>query len=270
MAFLTTGAQALDYAPCHYGASKLMFRGPRRTLAGRYIAVIGGTETFGKFVPLPFVDQLEQSLAVPVVNLGIAHAGPDVLLGDDEIARIAAGAQAVVVQVVGALNQTNAFYTVHPRRNDRVLSVSARLRALFRELDFTDVHFTRHLVQNLRACCRTRFSVVASELQAQWVDRMIALLRRLGPQTVLMWAGSRPPMDWAGEEIGPRYPALVDEAMMAKAAAVAALQVEICPPVEWAGDSDVMQALAAEAGLPGMQAHRRIADALIPILRPFA
>jgi hypothetical protein len=270
MAFLTAGAEALDYAPCHYGASKLVFRGPRRNLAGRYIAVIGGTETFGKYVPLPFADQLEQALAVPVVNLGIAHAGPDVFLGDDEIARIAAGAAVVVVQVVGAHNQTNAFYTVHPRRNDRVLAVSARLRALFRELDFTDVHFTRHLVQSLRACCRTRFSVVVSELQAQWVDRTVALLRRLGPNTVLLWTGSQPPLDWAGDEIGPRYPAFVDRAMMARAADVATRAIQICPPAEGGMDADIMQALAAEAGLPGMRAHRRIADTLIPILRPFA
>jgi Domain of unknown function (DUF6473) len=269
MAFITAGAAALDYSPCHYGASKLVFRGPRRDLNGRYLVVIGGTETFGKFVPLPFADQLEQSLAMPVVNLGVANAGPDVFLGDDEIARIASGAVAVVVQVVGAHNQTNPFYAVHPRRNDRVLSVSPRLRSLYRDLDFTEVHFTRHLMQSLHAASRTRFAVVTAELQTLWVERMIALMRRLGPDIILMWTGSQPPKDLAGDEIGPRYPALVDRGMMARVARHAALQIEICPPAERGGGADVMQVLAAEAGLPGMRAHRRIADTLIPILRRF-
>jgi Domain of unknown function (DUF6473) len=269
MAFISAGAAALDYAPCQYGVSKLVFRGPRRNLSGRYLVVIGGTETFGKFVPLPFVDQLEQSLAVPVVNLGVANAGPDVFLGDDEIARIAQGAVAVVVQVVGAHNQTNRFYAVHPRRNDRVLSVSSRLRHLYPEVDFTEFHFTRHLMQSLQVTSRTRFAVVVAELQTLWVERMIALMQRVGPNIVLMWTGSQPPKDMAGDEIGPRYPALVDRGMMAKVARHAALQIEICPPAEHGEGADVMQILATEAGLPGMRAHRRIADTLIPILRRF-
>lgn len=269
MAFISAGAAALDYAPCHYGVSKLVFRGPRRNLSGRYLVVIGGTETFGKYVPLPFVDQLEQALAVPVVNLGIANAGPDVFLADDEIARIAQGAAAVVVQVMGAHSQTNPFYAVHPRRNDRVLSVSPRLRNLYREVDFAEYHFTRHLVQSLHAVSGTRFAVVVAALQTLWVERMTALLTRLGPNTVLMWTGPQPPKNVAKDEVGPRYPAFVDRGMMARVARHAALQIEICPPAERVGGEDVMQAMAAEAGLPGMRAHRRIADTLIPVLRRF-
>jgi hypothetical protein len=269
MAFLTAGAAAPDYAPCHYGASKLVFRGPRRNLAGRYLAVIGGTETFGKYVSLPFVDQLEHSLGVPVVNLGVANAGPDVFLGDDEIARIAQGAAAVVVQVVGAHNQTNPFYAVHPRRNDRVLGVTPRLRALYPEVDFAEFHFTRHLVQSLQGVSRRRFAAVVAALQMSWVDRMIALIHRLGPHVILMWTGSQPPLNAAGDEVGPRYPAFVDAAMMARVARHTVRQIEICPPAERGEGEGAMQVMAAEAGLPGMRAHRRIADTLIPILRRF-
>ncbi len=269
MAFISAGAAALDYAPCHYGQSKLVFRGPCRNLSGRYLVVIGGTETFGKYVPLPFVDQLEQSLTVPVVNLGIANAGPDVFLADDEIARIAQGAAAVVVQVVGAHNQTNPYYAVHPRRNDRVLSVSPGLRNLYPDVDFAEFHFTRHLVQSLRAVSRTRFGVVVAELQALWVERMIALMHRVGPRTVLLWTGSQTPKDAADDEVGPTYPALVDRSMMEKVAQHARFQIEICPTAERGDKTDAMQALAVEAGLPGMRAHRRIADTLVPILRQF-
>ena len=54
MAYEYAGEAALDYFPCRYGQSKLLFRGPRRRLEGAYVAAIGGTETYGKFVPDPY------------------------------------------------------------------------------------------------------------------------------------------------------------------------------------------------------------------------
>jgi hypothetical protein len=267
MAYLTAGAGAPDYASCQYGASKLAFRGPQRSLAGRYVAVIGGTETFGKFVDQPFSDRLELALGLPVVNLGVANAGPEVFLADEEITRIAAGAQAVVVQIVGAQNQSNPFYTVHPRRNDRLLGVTQAMRGLFPEVDFTEYHFTRHLLQSLQAISRERFAVVVAQLQARWVERISALLRGVGGQTVLLWAGAMAPMADATGQIGPRYPALVDSAMIARVVPLAQRYLELCPPTERPGINDFQQNMAVEAGVLGLRGHRNIAERLVPVLR---
>jgi hypothetical protein len=267
MAYLTAGAGAPDYASCQYGASKLVFRGPQRNLTGRYIAVIGGTETFGKYVVQPFSDQLEAALGIPVVNLGISNAGPEVFLADEEVANITRRAQAVVVQMVGAHNQSNAFYTVHPRRNDRVLGVTPQLRALFPEVDFTEFHFTRHLLHSLHAAGRDRFALIVADLQTRWMERMEALLRRPGPCKVLLWAGPQVPMADASQQIGPRYPAFVDRAMVSRVAHQAQRYLELCPPAEHPATDDSMQMLAQEAGVLGLRGHRSIADRLVPVLR---
>jgi Domain of unknown function (DUF6473) len=267
MAYLTAGAGAPDFASCQYGASKLVFRGPQRSLVGRYVAVIGGTETFGKYVAQPFSDHLETALGVPVVNLGVANAGPEVLLADAEIARIATGAQAVVLQLVGAQNQSNRFYAVHPRRNDRLLGVTQTMRALFPEVDFTEFHFTRHLLQSLYRVNRERFALVVAELQDRWQDRTMALIQRLGPGSVVFWAAAQPPLTDASGQFGPRYPAFVDRAMVDRAAQLAPRFLELCPPVERPAPDDFLQHVAAEAGVMGLRAHRSVADRLVPLLR---
>ena len=46
MTYDALGAGALDYLPCRYGTSKLLFRGPRRPLKEPYIAFLSGTETY--------------------------------------------------------------------------------------------------------------------------------------------------------------------------------------------------------------------------------
>ena len=54
MAYEKLGGVSLNYDPCTYPDSKLMFRGPQRDLTSDYIAFLGGTETYGKFIAEPF------------------------------------------------------------------------------------------------------------------------------------------------------------------------------------------------------------------------
>ena len=80
MAYIFPGEGSLDYFPCHYGSSRILFRGPKRDTDRAYVAVLGGTEAYGKFVPDPFPDLLERDLGLAVANLGCMNAGPDVFL----------------------------------------------------------------------------------------------------------------------------------------------------------------------------------------------
>ena len=50
MTFAMTAPGALDYFPCRYGRSRVLFRGPRRPLDVPYVAFLGGTETYGRFL----------------------------------------------------------------------------------------------------------------------------------------------------------------------------------------------------------------------------
>jgi hypothetical protein len=62
-----------------------------------------------------------------------------------------------VVQVLAVQNLSNPYYTVHPRRNDRFLRASARLQNLYQDVDFTEFHFTRHMLQTLQMVSAPRF-----------------------------------------------------------------------------------------------------------------
>jgi hypothetical protein len=243
MAYEPPGALALDDAPCRYGAARVNFRGPPARLDGAYVAALGGAETFGKAVADPWPAQLGRRLGLPVANLGCAHAGPDLYLGEPDLVGIAARARLRILQVPGAMTVSNPFYTVHPRRNDRFVSASDRLRSLYPDVDFTEVHFTRHLVLTLFRRGPERFGPVAEALREAWLTRMGELLSAIGGPTVLLWIGTAPP---------PRHaspwgaPALVDASM-----------IEVLRPRV----AEVIEVMTPDAGVDigGPHAHEALA-----------
>jgi hypothetical protein len=194
-----------------------------------------------------------------------------VFLGDEEVLAMASGAAAVILQVPGAVNLSNRFYSVHPRRNDRFLRPGAELRALYPDLDLTEVHFTRHLLYLLRATGPHRFEVVAEALRAAWTDRMRALLSRIAAPVVLVWLSDRAPPA-AGRGTPDGEPPLVDAAMLAALASQAAETVEVSLDRAAPGDAEgkayaSLDRIAAE-GAPGPIAHAGAAAALARALRP--
>jgi Domain of unknown function (DUF6473) len=273
MAYAFPGEGALDYFPCRYGASRLLFRGPRRSLERPYIAFIGATETYGKYVPDPFPDLIEDEFGFGAVNLALVNAGIDAYLNDDAVLDIAKGAEAVVVQIMGAQNLSNRFYTVHPRRNDRFLGATPALKSLFRDVDFTEFNFTRHMIQGLMTVSPPRFEVVAEELRTAWVARMNELLVHLPKQrTLLLWLGrKRPPAEAQRTVLGPdplfvtadmisglkTHAAGYAEALVSEAAQLNGLSGMVFAPLE----------APAAAALPGPAAHRDMAEVVTAALK---
>jgi len=271
MAYAFPGAGALDYFPCRYGTSRLLFRGPRRSLDRPYVAVLGGTETYGKYVPRPYPALIEAQTGLRVVNLGCVNAGLDVYLNESAVTEVAAGAEVVVVQLVGAQNLTNRFYAVHPRRNDRFLGATPLLRSIFREVDFTEFNFTKHMLMSLHSVSPDRFETVAEDLRAAWVNRMQQLLKRLPTRIVLLWLAShRPPAARA------QVP-LTDDPLLVNADMVAAIRPYASAYAEVVGSpaarAQGMAGMAygpldapAAAGLPGPAVHEEVAAALAPVV----
>lgn len=222
----------LDYRACRYGTSRLLFRGPQRRLDPPYVAVVGGTETYGKFVERPFAALVEAEIGTPVVNFGAVNAGVDIFSIDETVLAACSRAQVTVVQVMGAHNLRNRYYAVHQRRNDRFLRASAPLRMLYPEVDFTDFHFTRHLIQTLHDIDPERFEAVRTELQEAWLARMNTMLRSIESPVVLLWLAERHPSqpsdlsltsdplfvtDAMLEELGPMIEAVVEAVPSASA-----------------------------------------------------
>ena len=271
MAYAFPGEGSLDYFPCRYGASRLIFRGPRRSLDRPYVVFLGGTETYGKYVPEPFPDLVEDEIGYGAVNLGCVNAGLDVFLAEDSVSQIAQRAEAVVLQVLGAVNLTNRYYLVHPRRNDRFIGATPLLKALFRDVDFTEFSFTRHMLRALQAASPDRFEVVAEELRAVWLQRMTRLLGQLPQRTVLVWMSEqRPPVQGRRADLT-GDPILVDAAMLAAVRPLAHSYVEVISS-QSAGSMGLegmafppLEAPAA-AALPGPAAHRDVARAVAEAL----
>lgn len=258
---------------CRYRGSKLQFRGPKRRPEGRnWVAFLGGTETFGKFIPRPFPVQVEAAVGRMCVNLGWSNAGPDVLLRDPGLLPLAGRAGAVVLAVPCACNLSNRYYRVHPRRNDRFVRATARLERLYPEVDFTAFHFTRHLLGHLSALSPARFAVVREELQLAWMERMGAALARLEAPVVLLWFSARAPTEGGARAAPEEDPALVTRLMLDRLAPRVrqVLEVTASPAARAAGTQGMvltpMEEPAARHML-GPAAHREAAAALAPVVR---
>lgn len=195
MAYENLSESLLDYYPCRYGKSKLLFRGPKRKLDQPYVAYLGGTQTYGKFIEKPYSDIVEELCGVMSVNLGCVNAGIDVYAHDQAVLDVCHNAELTVVQVLGAQNMSNRFYSVHPRRNDRFVRASTLLQTIYREVDFTEFNFTRHLLTSLKTLSPDRFEIVRRELKDAWVARMKNLLSQIEGKKLLVWLSEFTPED---------------------------------------------------------------------------
>ncbi len=274
MAYEFPGDGALDYFPCRYGRSRVLFRGPRRDVVQPYAVALGGTETYGKFVPQPFPALVEDAVGLPLLNLGNINAGLDLFLNDPEVLGIASGARVAVVQVVGAANLSNRYYRVHPRRNDRFVQGSPLLRALFKEVDLTEFHFTRHLMLGLHRVSAERFDVLATELRATWVERMRSLLRSIPGRKILLWLGASDPPNEGLEPDLWQDPMLVTAKMLEAVRPLADTLVKVRPSAAALSAGTAGMAFSpleepAARHVPGPAMHHEIATALAPVLRQY-
>lgn len=215
---------SLDYQPCTYGHSKLTFRGPKQTLDTPYVACVGGSFTYGRYVAAPFPALLSEEISRPVVNLGVVNAGVDAFVHDASVIEICRGALAVVIELTGAHNLSNRLYSVHPRRNDRFTKASTLLRTIYNDVDFTEFHFTRHMLMTLKTVSPERFRIVEEEVKTAWSARMKILLERIGGAPMLLWVSRTSPERHVSLEDTNHDPVLVD-ADMVKALAPLAGQV---------------------------------------------
>ncbi len=268
MTYENLGQGVLDYFPCRYGNSKLLFRGPRKKMAGEYIAMIGGTETYGKFIEKPFPTLVSEAMEMECVNFGCVTAGIDVFANETPVIDACTHARVTVIQALGAQNMSNRFYAVHPRRNDRFLRASTLMKTIFREVDFTDFSFTKHLLTTLQILSEERFSIVRDELKEAWIARMKLLLGKIEGKTVLLWLSDHAPEDSATSDGLGREPTFVDRRMIeeirpyvTEVVEVVASEAALAQGTEGMMFSSMQQPVAQE--LMGPAAHKEAAQALL-------
>jgi len=227
------------------------------------VACLGGSEVYGRYLERPWPTLLEGQVSRIVVNLGIENAGIDAYLNDPGAIVTAAKADVCVVHLACSHNTSNRFYSVHPRRNDRSLKASESLKSLYPEMDFTEVHFTRHLLKRLQAICPDRFDLVAGEARHAWRARMRHLISQMDGAVVLLWFNPTPLMD-GNAGLGEGDPFLTRALVQSFAPHVRDI-VEVVPP-DWRAGHEAMVVPPLEETraehLPGPAAHGLLAQVL--------
>ncbi|KCV82159.1 hypothetical protein ATO10_07212 [Actibacterium atlanticum] len=178
--------------------------------------MMGGSETYGRFIERPFATLVEEQINQQIVNLGSVNAGVDAYARDPAILNICAGAKASVLQITGAQNMSNRLYIVHPRRNDRFLRASPLLKNLFRDVDFTEFNFTRHMLNTLQEVSPERFTLVIEELRAAWLARMRFVAESLPGAKILLHAGREPLPKVLPEQGMGSDPLFIDQGLVAQ------------------------------------------------------
>ena len=270
MTYDILGPGALDYVPCRYGTSKLIFRGPQRVLEDPYVAFIGGTTTFGKFLEQPFPLRVEHMTGVPSVNFGQVNAGLDVFLRETVVTEAANVARVTVVEVLGATHASNRLYRVHPRRNDRFLGAEPELARLYPEVDFTKFSFVRHMLRHLYHLDEGRFELLRKVFQKLWMRRMRELLGRLSPEVILLRIGDGESGErWMDTERSGA--AMVTDNMLDELGGAVSDIVDVqvqdrLPDAQTRGMVFDLMEQAAANSVHGPQVHQAVATALRPVL----
>ncbi|MEP2716746.1 DUF6473 family protein [Pseudophaeobacter sp.] len=210
MSYELKSAGALSGGTCCYAGSRLPVRGPKRDLDSPYIAFLGGTEVFGRFVKTPLSDVSESLLKMPCVNFAGVNAGLDTFASDQALQSVARSSEISVLQLLGAQNISNRYYRVHPRRNDRFLQAQPPLKELFPEVDYTEFHFNKHLLSSLQARSEERFAEVRRHLQEVWITRMQEVITTLEGRVLMLWVR----YDLKGSAAFNHEPVLVDRSMV--------------------------------------------------------
>ena len=252
----------LDYQLCGFEGTRLQFRGPAPDFDQPFVAILGGSETYGKFAPRAFPCLLQDWIDTPVMNMGVQHAGLSLFSEERWLLDTASKAKVAVLQVLGAQNMSNRLYSVHSRRNDRFLGVSPALRDMYPGVDFAEVNFTGHLLQILSRQSPAAFDVLIEELKWSWVQRMRRVVQNIGCDVILLWVSDRTP-DQTRNSINEHEPMFVDRNMLNE------LSDDVADVVEVVGLSKSLdgkvfaegEAHAAQS-LPTPADHARMAEAL--------
>jgi hypothetical protein len=248
-----------------------MFRGPARKLHGNYIAFLGGSETFGRYIPTPFPDLIEKRTGVTSVNLGCIDAGLDCYAPSHDLLDICSNATATVIQILGATNMSNRFYTVNQRHSNRFLRASKKFKEIYPEIDFSTFTHISEMLGKLGKTDPDRLQALRQEIQTAWVARMRALLRNIQGPKILLWLADHAPFSSATGGTICRMPLFVDRAMLnaLKTDDTSLLEVVATPDEIRAGHAKMIFTPQDAHHLPeilGPLVHERVAAQLAPLL----
>lgn len=224
-------AAVIDYELWQATPQGRWLRGPKPEALppGGYFACVGAAQTFGCFVERPWPQALSDELALPVLNLGIAGAGP-ALFRQPATLELLRNARFVIYQVMSGRSADCSRFT--SGGGERLRTTDGRelgadvawTEALQHDLAGTGNAVLRGIKNRLLATFgRKDVRRLVAETRANWTQEFVSLLQEVGRPSALFWFSKRTPHH------RPRYhslralfgefPQLVDERMVQDVAA---------------------------------------------------
>ncbi|MEO1549307.1 MAG: DUF6473 family protein [Pseudomonadota bacterium] len=256
-----------------FGRSQTLFRGSAPDLSQPFVAVIGGAETYGPYVDLPYPALLDQELPLQVLNLGCQGGGPSFVLRDPILLEACNRAEAVVLSVSHAWAVTNRLFTVGHTQNTALHEVSEQLAVMFPDVDLDPFEHVRPMLHALAQSNPENFQVLQIELREAWLARMRDLVERIEAPVVLFAMGDDQ-MEVGGFDANiPRIgPELITPAMLSRLSTYVA-SVVIYPADKLDQCLDGSDRLAEGEDVkravlfPGETMHVAAAERLYPVLK---
>jgi hypothetical protein len=186
---MNRGYQEADKRVCDYQlwrlkGTSLDLRGPGPAdLTSRYFVALGAAQTFGRFVPRPYVSILQDCLAIPGINMGASGAGASFFLRDPIILETLKNAEFVILQVMSGRSVENSEFELGVNQGT--------LRRRNRKGDFVFAEYAyRQLLSEAEVEKLVR---IRAETRHRYIEEMISLLQLIKSPTTLLWFSTRPP-----------------------------------------------------------------------------
>lgn len=186
LAYQERDIEIVDYQIYRHEETGLWLRGPQpeRLEEGRYIACLGGAQTFGCFCNKPFTRLLQEALNFPVVNYGVGGAGPSFFLQQEKIFGTLNKAVCTIIQVMSGRSESNSVFDTGglayiTRRSDgcRLGAREAYQRLLWRKMIFGRKDLKR----------------IIAETRENWIRNYQSLIEKIEGPVVLFWFAKRKP-----------------------------------------------------------------------------
>jgi hypothetical protein len=182
---------AIDYGMWKLAASLPPLRGPEigPLVPGGYGVVLGAAQAFGRFCPRPFPALLSERIGMPVLNMGLAGAGPRMFMGKHFL-NVINQAAFVVIQVMSGRSLGNSVFECPNNGGTLVRRHGADPKPKF-ALDAWRDWMKELEAQFEREERIARIQSLMEETRTLWVGEMALLREVIRPPTVLFWFSTR-------------------------------------------------------------------------------
>jgi len=183
-------------------------RGPRQgsLFPDKYATCVGAAQTFGCYVEQPFPALLSKSINIPVLNFGVAGAGPSFFIKNNSFLRYINNGRFAVVQVLSGRSVSNSLFKSNGGEMLTRLTdgVTKGAQPMYQDmLDMKDMELIAR---------------ISEETKRAWIEDTIRLLQAIRVPKVLLWLSKREPAYQPGFtkviDFFGAFPQLVDEPML--------------------------------------------------------